>query len=262
VAADYRIWAPDPEKIVDNNMTMTRCVMEAALEAGVARIVYTSSVATLRAFQDGRSSDEAQPADLNSAVGAYKRSKVAAERLVESLVAERGLPAVIVNPSTPIGPGDIKPTPTGRVILEAASGRIPAYVDTGLNLVHVNDVAAGHIQAYRRGRVGEKYILGGQNATFRVLLAEIASLVGRAPPKVRLPRKLVYPVAYASECIALLTRREPMATVDGVRMARYYMYFSSDKAERELGYSARPYAEGLKDAVAWFRAENRLPRIT
>jgi dihydroflavonol-4-reductase len=262
VAADYRIWAPDPENIVRNNVSMTRCVMEAALEAGVARVVYTSSVATLRAFRDGRSSDEAQPASLDSAVGAYKRSKVAAERLVEKMVAERGLPAVIVNPSTPIGPGDIKPTPTGRIIVEAASGRIPAFVNTGLNLVHVDDVAAGHLQACRRGRVGERYILGGQNATLQALLAEIAGLVGRAPPRVRLPRRLMFPVAYAAECMALLTRREPMATVDGVRMAKYYMYFSSGKAERELGYSARPYSEGLKDAVAWFRAANRLPGVS
>ena len=258
VAADYRIWAPDPEEIVRNNLAMTRAVMEAALEAGVARIVYTSSVATLRAFTDGRSSDETLPSSEAAAVGAYKRSKVAAERLVENLIAERGLPAVIVNPSTPIGPRDIKPTPTGRIVLEAASGRMPAFVDTGLNLVHVDDVAAGHLQAYRQGRIGERYVLGGQNVTLQAMLAEIARLVGRAPPRVRLPRELVYPVAYAAEFMASFTGREPMATVDGLRMAKYFMYFSSAKAERELGYSARPYPEALRDAVDWFRAEKRL----
>ena len=258
VAADYRIWAPDPEEIVRNNLAMTKVVMEAALAAGVGRIVYTSSVATLRAFTDGRSSDETLPSSEAAAVGAYKRSKVAAERLVENLIAERGLPAVIVNPSTPIGPRDIKPTPTGRIVLEAASGRMPAFVDTGLNLVHVDDVALGHLQAYRQGRIGERYVLGGQNVTLQAMLAEIARLVGRAPPRVRLPRELVYPVAYAAEFVASFTGREPMATVDGLRMAKYFMYFSSAKAERELGYSARPYPEALQDAVAWFRAEKRL----
>ena len=259
VAADYRIWARDPEEIVRNNVAMTRCVMEAALEAGIPRIVYTSSVATLKAFTNGRSSDETQPSSEASAVGAYKRSKVAAERLVESLVAERGLPAVIVNPSTPIGPHDIKPTPTGRIVLEAASGRMPAFVNTGLNLVHVDDVAKGHLQAYAHGGVGERYILGGQNVTLQAMLAEIAGLVNRVPPRVRLPRELVYPVAYAAEFVASFTGREPMATVDGLRMAKYHMYFSSTKAERELGYCARPYSEALRDAIAWFRAEKRLP---
>lgn len=259
VAADYRIWAQDPEEIVRNNLAMTRCVMEAALEAGVERVVYTSSVATLRAFTDGRSSDETQPLTEGTAVGAYKRSKVAAERLVEKMVAGRGLPAVIVNPSTPIGPADIRPTPTGRIVLEAASGRMPAFVDTGLNLVHVDDVAAGHLKALQRGRIGERYILGGHNVPLQAMLAEIARLAGKAPPRLRLPRRLVYPVAYASEFVARFSGREPMATVDGLRMAKYYMYFSSGKAERELGYSARPYAEALQDAVAWFRAENCLP---
>jgi dihydroflavonol-4-reductase len=259
VAADYRIWAPDPEEIVRNNLAMTRCVMEAALEAGVGRVVYTSSVATLRAFRDGRSSDEDQPSTEEAAIGAYKRSKVAAERLVERMIHERGLPAVIVNPSTPIGPRDLKPTPTGRVVLEAASGRMPAFVDTGLNIVHVDDVAVGHLQACHLGRVGERYILGGQNVTFKAMLAEIARLAGRAPPRVRLPRGLVYPVAYASEFVASFTGREPMATVDGLHMAAYYMYFSSAKAERELGYRARPFAEALRDAIEWLRAEKRLP---
>jgi dihydroflavonol-4-reductase len=258
VAADYRIWAPDPDEILRNNFAMTRCVMEAALEAGVARAVYTSSVATLRAFADGRSGDESEGLTETTAVGAYKRSKVAAERLVEDMVATRGLPAVIVNPSTPIGPRDIRPTPTGRIVLEAASGRMPAFVDTGLNLVHVDDVAAGHLLAYQRGRIGERYILGGHNVALKAMLAEIASLSGRAPPRIRLPRKTVFPVAYAAEFMARFTGSEPLVTVDGLRMAKYHMYFSSAKAERELGYSARPYRDALQDAIAWFRAEGRL----
>jgi len=258
VAADYRIWAPDPSEILRNNLAMTRCVMEAALEAGVARIVYTSSVATLRAFADGRSGDESEGLTETTAVGAYKRSKVAAERLVEEMVAKRGLPAVIVNPSTPIGPRDIRPTPTGRVVLEAASGRMPAFVDTGLNLVHVDDVAAGHLLACQRGRMGERYVLGGHNVALKAMLAEIASLSGRAPPRIRLPRRAVFPVAYAAEYMARFTGSEPLATVDGLRMAKYHMYFSSAKAERELGYSARPYRDALRDAIAWFRSQGRL----
>jgi dihydroflavonol-4-reductase len=258
VAADYRIWAPNPQEIVDNNRDMTRCLMEAALEAGVKRIVYTSSVATLAPFSDRRSSDETRPLTERSAIGAYKRSKVIAERLVEQMVTERGLPAVIVNPSAPIGPRDIKPTPTGRIVLEAALGRLPAFVDTGLNLAHVDDIAAGHLAAFRNGRIGERYILGGQNVELRTVLGEIAQLVGRKAPKVRLPRALLFPFAYGSEWLARMTGREPMATLDGLRMARYYMFFSSAKAEQELGYTARPYTEALRDAIAWFRANGRL----
>jgi dihydroflavonol-4-reductase len=258
VAADYRIWAPDPNEIIRNNLAMTRCVMEAALEAGVARIVYTSSVATLRAHSDGKSGDESEGLTEATAVGAYKRSKVAAERLVDEMIATRGLPAVIVNPSTPIGPRDIRPTPTGRIVLEAASGRMPAFVDTGLNLVHVDDVAEGHLRAFARGRIGERYVLGGQNVTLQAMLADIASLCGRPPPRVRLPRRAIFPVAYAAEIVARFTGSEPLTTVDGLRMAKYHMYFSSAKAERELGYSARPYRDALADAIGWFRAQGRL----
>src|SRR5271166_7036987 len=239
VAADYRIWAPDPEEIVRNNLAMTGCVMEAALEAGVERVVYTSSVATLRAFTDGRSSDETQPLTEGTAVGAYKRSKVAAERLVERMVAERGLPAVIVNPSTPIGPGDIRPTPTGRIVLEAASGRMPVFVDTGLNLVHVDDVAAGHLQARQRGRIGERYILGGHNVPLQAMLTEIARLVGKRPPTLKVPRAVIYPIAYGAELAAKVRGVEPFVTLDGLRMARHHMFFDDSKARRELGYLSR-----------------------
>lgn len=251
VAADYRLWAPDPQVILNANITGARTVMEAARAAGVEKIVYTSSVATLRA---GRAAvDEASPLADGEGIGVYKRSKVASERLVERMASE-GLPAVIVLPSTPIGPRDIKPTPTGRIIVEAASGRIPAFVDTGLNLVHVDDVAVGHLLALEKGAVGERYILGGQDASLRTLLADIAALSGRKAPTVGLPRAPLYPLAVAAEALARVTGREPFITRDALDMASHRMFFSSTKAERTLGYAARPYAEALRDALAWFRS--------
>jgi len=252
VAADYRIWAPDPEEIVRNNLAMTRVVMEAALRAGVARVVYTSSVATLLPA-DGGPADETRPATPEQAVGAYKRSKVLAERLVEAMVAAQGLPAVIVNPSTPIGPRDVHPTPTGRIVVEAANGKMPAFVDSGLNLVHVDDVARGHLLAAQHGRVGERYILGGQDMALGAMLGEIARMVGRKPPTVSLPRAPLFPLAWLAEQGARITGREPFLTLDALRMAAHHMYYTSAKAERELGYSARPAAAALADAIAWFR---------
>lgn len=258
-AADYRLWAPNPSEIVRNNVEGTRAVMRAALAAGVERIVYTSSVATLKPRTDGVPVDESARHTPKSAIGAYKKSKLLAERLVERLVADEGLPAVIVNPSTPIGPRDIKPTPTGRIIVEAATGKIPAFVDTGLNLVHVDDVAEGHHAALLRGRIGESYILGGQDASLREMLAEIARLAGRKPPSLGLPRLPLYPLAYVSEAVGRLTREEPFLTVDALKMAKYRMFFSSGKAARELGYAARPYRQALADALAWFRKAGYVP---
>ena len=229
------------------------------MRAGVERVVYTSSVATLAARADGVSADETMPLDEHQAIGTYKRSKVAAERAVEELIA-RGLPAVIVNPSTPIGPRDVKPTPTGRIIVEAASGRMPAFVDTGLNMVHVDDVAEGHFAAFERGRVGERYVLGGQNASLAEILASVAEAVGRRPPRIRIPRRALMPFAHVSEAIARRTGREPMLTLDGLRMSKNKMFFSSAKAERELGYRARPYREGITDAIEWFRRAGYLGR--
>jgi len=252
VAADYRLWTRRPEELRRANVEGTRVIMEAALAAGVERIVYTSSVATLRAAH-GAAIDETAPLREDEAIGAYKRSKVAAERLVEQMVADRGLPAVIVCPSTPIGPRDVKPTPTGRMVLEAAQGKIPAFVDTGLNLVHVDDVAAGHLQAMERGRIGERYILGGQDASLRQMLVEIARLTSRPAPRIALPRAPLYPLAYAAEWVASFTGKEPMLTRDALTMASHHMFFSSAKAERELGYHARPYPEALADAISWFR---------
>jgi dihydroflavonol-4-reductase len=253
VAADYRLWARDRNEIMRNNVTSTRNVMEEALRAGVERVIYTSSVATLAVRRDGSSVDETFPLDEAKAIGVYKRSKVAAERLVERMIAQDRLPAVIVNPSTPIGPRDVKPTPTGRIIVDAARGRIPAFVDTGLNLVHVDDVADGHLAALDRGRIGERYILGGQNVSLSAMLAGIATLLGRRPPRIRMPRSAIVPLAVAAETIARFSGREPLVTLDALRMSKYQMFFTTAKAERDLGLTARPFTEALADAIAWFR---------
>ncbi|HLT03247.1 MAG TPA: NAD-dependent epimerase/dehydratase family protein, partial [Geminicoccaceae bacterium] len=202
--------------------------------------------------------DETTPSTLADMIGHYKRSKFLAEQAVSKLI-EAGLPVVIVNPSAPVGPADARPTPTGRVLLEAARGRIPAYVDTGLNLVHVDDVAEGHLLALERGRVGERYILGGENMPLGEMLAEIAHLVGRKPPRLRLPAGVVLPAAFVAEAFARLgIGGEPLLTADGVRMARKPMYFTSAKAERELGYRSRPAVAGLRDAIAWYRSRGYL----
>jgi dihydroflavonol-4-reductase len=253
LAADYRLWARDPEALMRTNREGTRILMKAALAAGVERVIYTSSVATIALPSDGGPADETMRQSETSVIGAYKHSKVAAERLVETMIERDGLPAVIVHPSTPIGPRDVKPTPTGRIIVETASGHMPGYVDTGLNLVHVDDVAAGHVAALHRGKTGEHYILGGQNVPLATMLAEVACLNNRKPPWLRLPRPLIYPFALASEAAAHITGREPFLTVDGLRMSKQTMFFSSAKAERDLGYHARPYREGLMEAVSWFR---------
>ncbi len=252
VAADYRLWVPDPGRLYRTNVEATKSLMQAAAEAGVGRIVHTSSVAVLATARDGRPSDEATPVDVDDMIGHYKRSKYLAEEAVRAMVAEDGLPAVIVNPSMPVGPRDIKPTPTGRMIVEAACGRMPAFVDTGLNIVHVDDVADGHLLAFQKGAVGERYILGGQNVMLGELLTAIAGLRGRRPPRLRLPHGMIMPIAHAAEALSRVSGREPFVTVDGVRMARKIMFYSSAKAERELGYRSRPLQEALRDALAWF----------
>jgi dihydroflavonol-4-reductase len=257
VAADYRLWVPDPATMFRANVEGTRALMLAALDAGVERIVYTSSVATLGLVLGGVA-DEATPSGLADMIGPYKQSKFAAEQAVAALVAARGLPAVIVNPSTPIGPGDVKPTPTGRIIVEAAKGKMPGYVDTGLNVVHVDDVAAGELLAAERGIVGERYILGGEDLSLAEILGEVARIVGRSPPALRIPYAVVLPIAAGAEMMARLTGREPFTTLDGVRMSRKKMYFSSAKAMRELSYAPRPAREAIVDAVAWFKANGYL----
>lgn len=258
VAADYRLWARDPGEIERSNVEGTAAVMRAALERRVERVVYTSSVATLRVDSRTVAATEEEALAAHEAIGAYKRSKVRAERLVEQLVARAGLPAVIVNPSTPIGEGDVRPTPTGRIIIEAASGRMPAFVDTGLNLVNVDDVALGHLLALDRGRIGERYILGADNLSLQDLLGEIATLRGRRAPRVKLPVWPLYPLAHAAEAAARITGRAPFMTVDGLRMSKNRMFFSSAKAERELGYRPGPHLPALRAALDWFGREGYL----
>ncbi len=258
VAADYRLWVRDPNAMFAANVDGTERLMKAALAAKVERIVYTSSVATL-GLRRSAPADETTPSSLDDMIGPYKQSKFLAENAVRQLVNSRGLPAVIVNPSTPIGPRDVKPTPTGRLVIEAASGRMPAFVDTGLNLVHVDDVAAGHLLAEEKGRIGERYILGGENLSLAMILGEIARLTGRKAPTMQLPIAAVWPVALVAEAYGRIREREPFVTFDGLRMARKKMFFTSAKAEAELGYRWRPAAQGLADAVAWFRQAGMCP---
>jgi dihydroflavonol-4-reductase len=261
VAADYRLWVPDPAAMFRANVDGTRALMEAALAAGVGRIVYTSSVATLGTVVDDLGADETTPSSLDGMVGPYKQSKFLAEEAVRRLVAERGLPAVIVNPSTPVGPGDVKPTPTGKLILDAASGRMPGFVDTGLNIVHVDDVAEGHLLALERGEVGERYLLGGDNLSLAQILAEIAALTGRRAPRLRLPIAPLIPLAFAAELVARATGTEPFVTRDALKLAEKRMFFSSEKAKRALGYAPRPASQALADAVAWFGQAGYLKRM-
>ncbi len=254
LAADYRLWAPDPAPMFRANVDGTRALMLAAVDAGVERIVYTSSVAALGVLPGDAVADERTPVTLADMIGVYKQSKFLAEAEVRKLVTDQGLPAVIVNPSMPVGPRDIKPTPSGQMIVEAAAGRMPAYVDTGLNVVHVDDIAEGHLLAFDKGKVGERYILGGENMPFKAILAAVAEAAGRRPPALKIPHGLVLPIAYAAEAWARLTGGgQPFVTIDGVRMARKKMYFSHAKAARELGYSPRPARQALADAVRWFK---------
>jgi dihydroflavonol-4-reductase len=259
VAAEYRLWTREPASLYRSNVEGTRHLLTAAGESGIARIVYTSSVATLRLRADGAAAHESDIAQLDEMIGHYKRSKFLAEQWVQQ-AARDGLPVVIVNPSTPVGPGDVKPTPTGRLVLDAATGRMPAYVDTGLNIVHVDDVAEGHRLAWQHGRIGERYILGGTDLTLRQILQMIAQIVGRPAPRIRLPHALVLPVAYIAEAFARLTGGDTRISVDGVRMARHHMFFSSEKAARELGYQARAPELAFRDAIEWFRAQGVMQR--
>lgn len=252
VAADYRIWAPDADAMYRTNVNGTASLMRAALKAGVRRVVYTSSVACVGLPVNGGESDETADLREKDLIGHYKRSKYLAEKTVLDMVREEGLPAVVVNPSTPMGPGDVKPTPTGRIVRDYLRGRMPAYVDTGLNVVHVDDVAAGHLLALTRGMIGERYILGGENMSLKDLLGHLAAITNGRAPAVRLPHRLLYPVALACEAWSRLTGVEPVVCRDALRMSTKQMFFSSDKARRELGYDPRPAVEALADAVRWF----------
>ena len=262
VAADYRLWAPHPQDLYAINVEGTRALLLAAERAGVARIVYTSSVATLRLVGDGTIADENSIATLPDMIGHYKRSKFLGEQVVQQWADAR--PAnrwvVIVNPSTPVGPCDVKPTPTGQIVLDAAAGRTPAYVDTGLNVAHVDDIAHGHLLALEHGRHGERYILGGADLTLKEILTQVARIAGRRPPRIRLPHGVVLPIAHVAQTFARLTGGSTRITVEGVRMAKKRMYFSSAKAVRELGYSWRDPASAFQDAVRWFRDAGYLKR--
>jgi len=259
VAADYRLGARDPSQLYLTNVEGTRNILQAARRAGVEKTVYTSSVATVGIPTDGSPGDEQTPVGLEAMIGHYKRSKFLAEQAALE-AARAGLPVVIVNPSTPVGPGDVKPTPTGQVVLDAAAGRMPAYVDTGLNIVHVDDVAAGELLAAERGTVGERYILGGDDLALVEILTEVARVVGRRPPALKIPYAMILPIAAGAEMMARITGREPFTTLDGVRMSRKKMYFSSAKAVRELGYAPRPAREAIADAVGWFAANGYLAK--
>ncbi len=253
VAADYRLWSHKPEELYQSNVEGTRNIMLAALQQQVERVVYTSSVATLGLHADGSAANEDSPVSLADMIGDYKRSKFLAEREVDKLVTEQHLPAIIVNPSTPIGPGDIKPTPTGQMILDAITGKMPAYVDTGLNIVHVDDVADGHLAAMDQGRVGERYILGASDMSLQQILTFIADVIGQKPPSIKLPHNLILPIAWCMERMASITTVPPRVTVSGVKLAKKKMFFSHAKASQQLGYTPRPVEHALRDAVTWFQ---------
>ncbi len=255
VAADYRLWTRHPKLMFEANVGGSVAILKMAADAGVKRMVYTSSVATLGINNNGVS-DEQSPVNYGNMIGVYKQSKFKAEEAVRKLVNIDGLPVVIVNPSTPIGPRDIKPTPTGRMIVEAVAGRMPVFVDTGLNIVHVDDVAAGHILAYEKGQIGERYILGGTDMELSEILMHIAHFMGRKPPTIKIPHNVILPIAYLAEAWTFLTGGDnPFVAVDGVKMAKKKMFFSSAKAQRDLGYRARPAGDALDDAVRGFLAE-------
>jgi len=253
VAADYRLYARDPREIYRVNVEGTKSLLRAAGEAGVTRFVHTSSVGALGLTKDGSPADETTPVTLEQVVGHYKRSKFLAEREAEAAAAA-GLPVVIVNPSTPIGEYDIKPTPTGQVIVDFLARRMPAYVRTGLNLVDAKDVAEGHLLAAERGRVGEKYILGHRNMTLKEMLDLLAEITGLTAPRLRVPHALPMLVGAIDTTLARLTGRVPRVPLEAVRMSRKTMFFDASKAVRELGLPQTDVADALRRAVDWFRA--------
>ncbi len=252
LAADYRIWVKDPKVMYEVNVQGTRNVMEAALRSGVERVVYTSTVGVLAACSNGKPSSEETPVSIKDMVGHYKRSKFIAETNVHGYI-EKGVPIVIVNPTTPVGPMDRKPTPTGKIIVDFLNGRVPAYLDTGLNFVDVEDVAAGHLLAARHGRIGQRYILGNKNISLKDFFKCLADITGVKPPKVRLPYFPVLLAAYADEALSRMTGRYPRIPLTGVKMARKYMYFDCSKAERELNMPQNSVEGAIEKAIDWFR---------
>ncbi|TDI76372.1 MAG: NAD-dependent epimerase/dehydratase family protein [Betaproteobacteria bacterium] len=254
LAADYRLWVPNPDTMYDINVKGTQTLILAAAEAGFRRIIYTSSVATMGLNSDGSPANEETPSSLVNMTGHYKRSKFLAEQVVQHLTDKHELPLVIVNPSTPIGPRDIRPTPTGRIVVDTLCGRMPAYMNTGLNIAHVDDIARGHLLAYMYGKPGERYILGGENMDLLQILQTIDKISGKKMKRIKIPVMLIFPIAWIMEKIATITNVEPRASIDSIRMAQKKMFFSSEKAIRELGYQYRPSTEAIKDAITWFES--------
>ncbi|ABS28262.1 hopanoid-associated sugar epimerase [Anaeromyxobacter sp. Fw109-5] len=251
VAADYRFWARDPRELYASNVEGTVHVMEACLAEGVERVVYTSTVGTIGLAAAPAPCDEHTPLVAGQLTSHYKRSKLEAERAALSYVA-RGLPVVVVNPSAPVGAWDVKPTPTGRILLDFALGKLPAFVDTGLNVVHARDVAEGHLLAAARGRVGERYILGHRNMTLAEILAEAGAILGRPAPRLRLPYAAALAVGALDTALSRLTHRPPTVALEAVRMSRRRMFFDAGKAVRELGLPQTPVRRAFEDAIAWF----------
>jgi dihydroflavonol-4-reductase len=259
LAADYRLWVPDPDSMTRTNVEGTRLLMQKALEAGVERIVYTSSVCVLGCNADGSPADEEAASTVSDMISPYKKSKFLAEKVVMDMVRDEGLPAVIVNPSTPVGPGDSRPTPTGTMVLNAARDGGMFYADTGLNIAHVDDIAHGHLLALEKGKVGRRYILGGDNLSLKDLFAMTARITHKPGPRFKVPQAVMYSAGFTGELLARLGLiKNPVATMDSVRMAAKKMYYSSDRAERELGYTHRPALEAVQDAVCWFKAQHML----
>jgi dihydroflavonol-4-reductase len=259
VAADYRLWVTDPDKMHATNVTGTRELLRLAREQGVPRVVYTSSVATMGFFSDGRLCDEATPVSLSNMIGHYKRSKYLAEQ--EAVAAARaGQQVIILNPTTPIGSGDIKPTPTGRIIVDFLKRKFPAYMNTGLNLVDVDEVARAHVKALTVGQSGERYILGGENLTLKQLLDKMSAITGLPSPTMRVPHSVAMMFALWDQTFTgKLLGREPRATVEAVRMGKKMMFVSSAKAERDLGFRVVPVYAALRSAIDWFRANGYAP---
>jgi dihydroflavonol-4-reductase len=252
VAADYRLWAPDPDELYRSNVDGTRNLLEAARKAGVERVVYTSTVGCI-GIRKGGGGDERSPVTLEEMCGAYKRSKFLAERVALEF-AKGGFPVVIVNPTAPVGDHDVKPTPTGKIVVDFLRGGMPAFIDTGLNVVDVRDVAEGEWLAAERGVPGERYILGSENMTLAEILGTLARITGRKAPRIRLPYAVAYAAGWVSTALAGVTGKPPVAPLDAVRMARKKMFVSQQKAERELGYQPGPAAGALRRAVDWFQA--------
>lgn len=253
VAADYRLWSRNRQELYDSNVEGTRNILQAARDSRVRRVIYTSSVATMGFGNNGRLTDEKSPVTLANMIGDYKRSKFMAERLVLE-AAHDGQNVVVVNPTTPVGERDIKPTPSGQIILDFLRRKFPAYVDTGLNLVDVLDCAEGHLLAMEKAQPGERYILGGENLTLKQILDKLAAITGLPSPKIKLPYAIAVAAgAWGSAFVGGILKREPRATLEAVQMARKKMFVTSAKAERELGWNPRPVDEALKRAVKWFR---------